>query len=64
MTDPRPLLVRAPEAARMLGISRSTLYARVNKGNAPKPVQWDGSTVWLVEDLERFAKGLRDASTA
>ena len=60
MTSIRPRLVRAPEAARMLGISRSTLYARVTKGNAPKPVQWDGSTVWRVSDLERFVEKLAD----
>ena len=54
-----PLLVRAPEAAKMLRISRSTLYARVKKGKAPKPIKWDGTTMWAVEDLKQFVDELR-----
>ena len=60
MTGVRPLLVRAPEAARMLGISRSTFYARVQKGCAPQPIRWDGTTVWRVSDLEKFVDRLAD----
>ena len=59
-TTPPRLLVRAPEAARMLGISRSTFYARVKKGRAPRPVHWDGTTVWRVADLEKFVDRLAD----
>lgn len=57
---PAALLVRANEAAAMLGISRSTLYARVQKGRCPAPIQWDGTTVWRVRDLERFVDRLAD----
>lgn len=58
-----PLLVRAPVAARMLGISRSTLYARVNEGKCPAPIRWDGTTVWRVRDLEALVEGMAPAAT-
>jgi predicted DNA-binding transcriptional regulator AlpA len=57
---PEPLLVRANDAARMLGISRSTLYARVQTGRCPEPIRWDGCTVWRVRDLENFVDQLAD----
>ncbi|MFB9149566.1 helix-turn-helix transcriptional regulator [Roseovarius ramblicola] len=57
---PEPLLVRAPEAARMLGISKSTLWARVAQGRCPGPIRWDGVTVWRVRDLEEFVERLAD----
>lgn len=57
-----PLLVRAPVAARMLGISRSTLYARVAAGKCPNPIRWDGTTVWRVRDLEALVDGMGAAT--
>ena len=33
--DDGPLLIRIPEAARLLGISRSTMYQLVTRGEAP-----------------------------
>lgn len=57
---PEPLLVRANDAARMLGISRSTLYARVQAGRCPEPIRWEGCTVWRVRDLENFVDQLAD----
>lgn len=57
---PAALLVRANDAAAMLGISRSTLYARVQKGQCPRPIQWDGTTVWRVKDIETFVDRLAD----
>ena len=57
-----PLLVRAPVAARMLGISRSTLYARVAAGKCPAPIRWDGTTVWRVRDLEELVEGMASAT--
>ena len=54
----RPLLIRAPVAAQMLGVSRSTLYDRVAKGRCPAPIQWHGTTVWRVADLESFVKNM------
>ncbi|WP_104019078.1 helix-turn-helix transcriptional regulator [Roseovarius nitratireducens] len=57
---PAALLVRANDAARMLGISRSTLYARVQAGRCPEPIRWEGCTVWRVRDLENFVDQLAD----
>lgn len=66
-TDPGmsmpPLLVRANAAARMLGISRSTLYARVNAGKCPPPIRWDGTTVWRVADLRALVEAMAPAPT-
>ncbi len=55
-----PLLVRANDAARMLGISRSTLYARVQAGRCPEPIKWESVTVWRVRDPENFVDQLAD----
>ena len=59
-----PLLVRAPVAARMLAISRSTLWSRVKEGRCPRPIRWDGCTVWRVRDLEAFVDDLGDEVAA
>ena len=49
-----------PVAAGILGISLSTLWARVQAGRCPAPIKWDSTTVWRVRDLEKFVDGLAD----
>ncbi|MBS0317829.1 MAG: AlpA family phage regulatory protein [Proteobacteria bacterium] len=50
-------MLRAPEAARMLGISRSSLYAGVAAGRLPKPVKLGVRlAAWRRTDIERVAR--------
>lgn len=51
-----PISMRAGQAARFLGISRTTFYALVADGRAPKPRAVLGRKLklWAVEDLERW----------
>lgn len=54
-----PRGLRAEEAARYCGISRSSLHALVARGQAPRPVHpTPGIAIWLREDLDRWLDGL------
>lgn len=53
-----PLLVPDTEAAKMLGIGRSTLWALVKQGKAPPPVKPCGRTLWRVSDLQRHVQAM------
>lgn len=49
------LYVRAPEAARRLGVSRPTLYAYVSRGLIARRTAADGrSSLYAVDDIERL----------
>lgn len=55
----RPLLVTAKAAARLLGVSRSTLYRLVAEKVLPKPAKNLGGSRWRRADLEQVAARLR-----
>ena len=52
MTD--QVLMRDKEAAKLLGIGKTTLWNNVKKGEAPAPIKIGGSTRWRVADLLAF----------
>ena len=52
----RPLLVTQAEAARLLSMSRVTVY-RLVRGGVLHPVEVRGAKRYRVEDLERIARG-------
>lgn len=58
MTAVTPMLVRVNQVAAMLGIGRSTVWRYVKQGKLPKPIKWQGNTVWRVKDLEEFIERL------
>lgn len=58
MIQVTPLLVRAPQVAEMLSISRRTVWSHVKEGKLPDPIKWNGITVWRVKDLEEFTNQL------
>lgn len=58
MTAVTPMLVRVNQVAAMLGIGRSTVWRYVKQGKLPKPIKWQGNTVWRVKDLEEFIESL------
>jgi len=48
-------IVRLPVVLSKIGISRSTLYARIASGNFPRPVSLGGRAVgWLEEELQHW----------
>ncbi|MGH1412115.1 MAG: helix-turn-helix transcriptional regulator [Pelagimonas sp.] len=58
MTAIQPILLRAGQVALLLSISEQTVRNRVNAGRLPKPIKWEGVTVWRRKDLEDFVDGL------
>ena len=48
----QPLLIRAGEAARALGISRASFYKLRASGRLPLPVRLGRSKLWRVEELK------------
>jgi excisionase family DNA binding protein len=54
-----PLAVRIPQAARMLGVGRSTLYARISSGEI-ETVKIGRSTLVLTESLRNFLTSHRN----
>jgi predicted DNA-binding transcriptional regulator AlpA len=50
------ILVTAPEAARLLAIGVSTLWAKVKKGELPKPIKIGGATRWRLDDLRSIGR--------
>lgn len=53
------LLVKADEAAAMLGVGRSTLYTMVSNGSAPAPVKIGTMTRWKVADLQQHVQAMQ-----
>ncbi len=57
------VLMRDKEAAKLLGIGRTTLWNNVKKGEAPAPVKFGGATRWRVADLLAFVANLPTTSS-
>ena len=51
ITPESRILLKASEAAKLLGIGKSSLWRKVKHGNLPAPIKLGGSTRWRVEDL-------------
>ncbi|MBY6138509.1 helix-turn-helix domain-containing protein [Leisingera daeponensis] len=59
MTDNTlPLLLRDTQVAHLLGIGRTTVWNRANSGKLPKPIKWEGVTVWRRTEIEKFVEEL------
>lgn len=54
----RDLLSPAPDGARMVPISRATLYRMAAAGTFPKPRKLGKRSVWSAEDIEQWSKQL------
>jgi excisionase family DNA binding protein len=53
------MLLKTPEAARALGISRTGVYRLVQEGRL-KPLRIGRSVRFAAEDLQQFVRELRD----
>jgi len=49
-------LLSATDVAKLLNISRSTLYEFNNTGKVPSPVKLGGRTLWRRDELELWVK--------
>ncbi|QEQ97323.1 helix-turn-helix transcriptional regulator [Neptunomonas concharum] len=48
-------LLRRPEVEQLVGLSRSTIYNRLEKGTFPKPVPLGGRLVaWVESDIQAW----------
>ena len=53
-TEAGPLLITAEEVARMMNISRRTLWRLLSAGRFPQPVRFGGNTRWRVAEVLRW----------
>ena len=53
-----PLLLNVQQVAKLLGCHRNTVYNRVRSNQLPKPIKWEGKTVWRRRDIEAFVDSL------
>jgi predicted DNA-binding transcriptional regulator AlpA len=59
-----PLLVPAPEASRICGVSEASWYRLKSSGKVPLPVRLGGRVLWRVDELRRWcAAGCPDLRT-
>ncbi|HCU05527.1 MAG: AlpA family transcriptional regulator [Gammaproteobacteria bacterium GWE2_42_36] len=48
-------ILRLPEVKKLIGLSRSSIYLRISKGEFPKPISLGSRAVgWLEEDIVRW----------
>ncbi|OAN14222.1 AlpA family transcriptional regulator [Photobacterium jeanii] len=58
-------IVRLPEVMKMTGLSRSTIYLRMSKGNFPQSISLGERAVgWLEADVELWLDACVAASKA
>lgn len=56
-TKPAPMLLDAAEAARLLGVSRSTFWTYHNAGRVPLPIRLSARVVkWRKTELEAWVR--------
>ena len=53
-TTTAPLLVGADEVARLLSVSRSTVYCWLDCGRLPSPLKVGGRTLWRFDELQQW----------
>lgn len=58
-------LLRRPEVEKLVQLSRSTIYARIQQGTFPKPVPLGGRLVaWLDKDIQDWIQERIEAGKA
>ena len=51
-----PLLISAPEAAKLSGISRASFWRLHSSAKVPRPVRVGGRTLWRQSDIEEWIR--------
>ena len=48
-------ILRRPQVEEMIGLSRSTIYLRIEQGTFPKPIPLGGRLIgWLESDIQAW----------
>lgn len=47
-------LIRLPEVLRRVGLSKSTLYAKIRRGEFPKPVELGSLRAWVEDEVDQW----------
>jgi predicted DNA-binding transcriptional regulator AlpA len=55
--DATPLLIRAEDVARMMGVSERTLWRLLSAGKVPQPVHIGRSTRWRLAEIREWIDG-------
>lgn len=54
-------ILRRPEVEKLVGLSRSTIYSRLEQGTFPKPVPLGGRLVgWIEQDVQNWLQARID----
>lgn len=62
-TSPRHSLLRLPEVMNRTGLSRSSVYLRMKRGDFPKPIQLGPRAIaWVEKDIQEFIAGCIDGA--
>jgi prophage regulatory protein len=59
------ILIRLPEVMRRVGLTKSSIYARVAQGRFPKPTPDGGVSRWFESEIDAYIEGtkaLRDGA--
>ncbi len=52
--------MKLPEVMERTGISRTSIYHRIQSNSFPRPVKLGRSSVWLVEDIDEWFEECKD----
>lgn len=56
-------ILRLPDVKGRTGLSRSTIYLRINNGEFPKPISLGGRAVgWVESDIQKWLDDCIEAS--
>ncbi|MFM0315985.1 AlpA family transcriptional regulator [Paraburkholderia nemoris] len=52
--SPQRRLIRLPEVCRLVGLSRSVVYARIKDRKFPPPIKLGYSSGWIESEIQRW----------
>lgn len=58
-----PILIPIGDVVRCTSLSRPTVYARIKNGTFPSPRKAGKRSLWLLTDIEAWAKALPTAES-
>lgn len=51
---PRHRLIRLPDVCKIVGLSRSSIYARIQAGTFPTPIKMGHSSGWVESEVQTW----------
>ncbi|NYH13458.1 helix-turn-helix transcriptional regulator [Paraburkholderia bryophila] len=55
-------IIRLPEVCRLIGLSRSVVYARIKQKQFPAPIKLGYSSGWIESEVQAWIDGRIDAT--